>query len=112
MTDYQKWILEVVGDVRWEANSKGFMRMVGSKTELQGEPLIQRCDLAAPLMAKAFPELKVIAGSYRSKTTHNWWMFHVWCIESNGNIIDPTGRQFDDWTGDDSYKQGEYRSSN
>jgi hypothetical protein len=80
---------------------------IGHSTD--GEPLIQRCDVAAPMMAAVFPELKIVVGSYKSDFTHNSLMYHVWCETLHGDIVDPTGRQFDAFEGPiDSYKRGTY----
>lgn len=106
---YTKWIQLVVGDCRWVQTAKGFWRMAGCVTQVEGEPLMQRCDAAAPMMAKAFPELTVVHGEYRSERTKGYWMYHVWCVDTKGRIVDPTGRQFDNLTGPiDSYRAGEY----
>lgn len=107
---YKRWILQWVGDVRWEKTLFGHWHIVGCKTEVDGEPIIQRCDAAAPMMAKAFPELKVVRGDYRGPTTQGYWMYHVWCVDKRGNIVDPTGRQFDERGKPDSYMRGQYRT--
>jgi len=109
---YTQWILDIVGDCRWEQTPTGLWRIAGANTlaHVNGEPLIQRCDVAAPLMAKAFPELIIVYGSYRHPvSTVGHWMYHVWCTTPEGTVVDPTGRQFDTRDRKDSYLDGEYQ---
>jgi hypothetical protein len=112
---YLEWIREVIGDCHYEEFSPSnkpdvkMLRVVGyiSKT-LDGEPLIQRCETAAPMMAAAFPELKAVRGFY-TPTWSDREHFHCWCVDAEGAIVDPTGRQFDRLYGIDSYREGTYR---
>lgn len=109
---YSKWILQTIGDIYWGRTMNGHFVMRGTKGRTaDDEPLSQRCDVAAPMLAAAFPEeLTVVHGAYRSETTKGWWMYHAWCVDKNGLIVDPTGRQFDAFGQTDSYKKGEYRA--
>ena len=92
------------GKVRQIKSIKGY-----TGTTSDGEPLIQRCDQASPLMAISFPELKVIYGEYQIANSNDW-VYHVWCVTPEGKIVDPTGRQFDRES-PDSYKSGLYRTA-
>lgn len=110
---YAAWITAHVGDVVWEETANGFWHMARTaRDRVDGEPLIQRCDVAAPRMASRFPELTPVNGHYRSEArTHGTWMYHCWCVEHDGTIVDPTGRQFDIRGEPDSFRLGEYKSS-
>jgi hypothetical protein len=111
---YLEWIREVIGDCHFEEfsppdkpNDK-FLHIVGYTSHtIDGEPLIQRCETAAPMMAKVFPELKAVRGYYYP-TWSDRPHFHCWCVDATGAIVDPTGRQFDMLHGVDSYRAGKY----
>lgn len=107
---YLAWIKKVVGDCKWTKTKNGFWSMTGiSEYNVKGEPLIQRCDVVAPAMVEDFPELKTIVGHYMSVHTKGYYMYHCWCTNRAGEIVDPTGRQFAPFEGPmDSYKDGTY----
>lgn len=60
-----------------------------------GEALFARCDVAIQLMGRDFPELTEVRGYYRNSYHEESWTYHCWLIDSQGRIVDPTGRQFD-----------------
>lgn len=45
------------------------------------------------LMAQVFPELKLAEGSVLADDDRFW---HFWCIDPDGEIVDPTACQFDE----------------
>jgi len=111
---YRQWIRDIVGDCYWEQVPGRQLRYIAGVRGLtaDNEPLIQRCDLTAPLMVEQFPELSIVNGLYRHPvSTHNVWMYHVWCVTKSGEIVDPTGRQFDVPGAQDSYQTGTYRGA-
>lgn len=94
---YLAWIKQNIGDIRWETcGPNGSLRHMAGSTgrATNGEPLCQRCDEAAPLMAKAFPELRAIRGTFKQDGGLDPF-YHCWCVDSKGGIVDPTGIQFD-----------------
>lgn len=99
---YLDWIKKHVGDIRWEDITVDG-HVVGKCMEGEtgwasdGEPLCQRCDLVAPMMAKAFPELRPVWGHFMHPiATVGEYMYHHWLVDAEGRIVDPTGVQFDD----------------
>ncbi len=51
-----------------------------------------KCSEATQAMVAAFPELKRVAGAYHCPLWGS--RAHWWCVDSKGNIVDPTAKQF------------------
>lgn len=101
---YAEWISRNVGNVRWAANGRS---LEGSLPSPEGDDMVERCDLAVPLMARDFPELTAKVGEY----VHPKWksgVYHHWLETPQGEIVDPTGAQFD-YEGPGSHRAGAYR---
>jgi hypothetical protein len=53
------------------------------------------CEEATSLMAEAFPELRRVKGHF---ICPDWGKrAHWWCVDPQGNIVDPTAAQFPFW---------------
>lgn len=98
-TDYQRWIDLVVGKCYWRQVKSGWMLRGHTGKADDGEPLVQRCETAAPMMARAFPELTHCVGTYTSSSTRGTPMYHHWLVTFDGEIIDPTHAQFMNFDG-------------
>jgi len=58
---------------------------------------LAKCKEASQKMAKVFPELRVTNGFAHFITCEP--RDHWWCVDKEGNIIDPTAHQFPEYLG-------------
>jgi hypothetical protein len=61
--------------------------------ETAGRDVTGLCKVYSEMMAKQFPELKIIEGSV--ETGYGYICGHFWLEDEHGSIIDPTAQQFD-----------------
>ena len=73
--------------------------------------MLGRCMEATTAMQKQFPELRVVKGHVYCP--HPWGKRgHAWCVDSEGNVLDPTVKQFpgifeyEEWKAGDEVRVG------
>ena len=71
LTKYSKWIKENIPTA---------------------EEACDQCTFYSKAMVMKFPELTLVAGYYQDNYDGN--TRHWWCTDANGEIIDPTAKQF------------------
>lgn len=62
------------------------------------EELFMNCSLWVRVMRQAFPELTIVFGSVRHRYARS--AYHEYLITEDGEIVDPTRKQFDSMFGD------------